>query len=74
LYETFIPDHLLLHHCQFFRPGSFSIAKSRLREVLLLIKDGNFIAGDDPAWAKPGYDDSNWEKIDPTDELHHLPR
>ena len=33
-----------------------------------------FRAGDNPEWAKPDYDDSNWEKIDPTEELHHLPQ
>ena len=41
---------------------------------ITLDKAWKFHPGDDPDWSKPGYDDSKWEKIDPTLELHNLPQ
>ncbi len=41
---------------------------------LLLNKDWKFNAGDNIDWAKPGFNDSNWYPINPSDELHYLPQ
>ena len=41
---------------------------------VILDKAWKFHPGDDTAWSKLGYDDSNWESIDPTLELHDLPQ
>ena len=38
-----------------------------------LDKGWKFHAGDDPKWAKIGYDDEAWAKVNPTLELHNLP-
>jgi two-component system, NtrC family, sensor kinase len=41
---------------------------------VLLDKGWKFHAGDSPDWAKPNFDDSKWEDIDPTFELYYLPQ
>jgi len=41
---------------------------------ITLDKAWKFHPGDDPAWSNPGYDDSNWENLNPTLELHQLPQ
>ena len=70
--------HLFLITCFFITASSFCQEVFQLQKVnergIILDKGWKFHAGDDPGWAKPGYDDTNWEKIDPTDELHHLPQ
>src|SRR5436190_2301491 len=70
--------HLFLITCFFITASSFGQEVFQLQKIdeggSTLDKAWKFHPGDDPAWAKPGFDDSNWEKIDPTDELHHLPQ
>ncbi len=43
-------------------------------EGVLLDKGWKFHAGDDPEWANPDFDDRQWQSINPTLELHHLPQ
>lgn len=31
-----------------------------------------FHAGDNPEWLKPGYNDDDWQSVNPTVEVHHL--
>ena len=70
--------HLFLIACFFITASSYGQEVFQLQKIdeggITLDKAWKFHSGDDPAWAKPGYNDSNWEKIDPTDELHHLPQ
>jgi signal transduction histidine kinase len=70
--------HLFLITCFFITASSFGQEVFQLQRVnqgeIILDKGWKFHAGDDLSWAKPDYDDSNWEKIDPTEELHHLPQ
>ena len=40
---------------------------------IILNKGWKFHAGDDPPWAKVGYNDANWQPVDPTLQLHNLP-
>src|SRR4030095_9745034 len=40
---------------------------------VILDKGWKFHAGDDPQWAKVGYDDAIWQPVDPTLGLHKLP-
>jgi len=40
---------------------------------VVLNKGWKFHAGDDPQWAKVGYDDATWQPVDPTLRLHNLP-
>jgi two-component system, NtrC family, sensor kinase len=42
-------------------------------EGLLLDRGWKYMPGDQPEWADPGWDDSNWESIDPTLDIHDLP-
>ena len=41
---------------------------------ILLDKGWKWHAGDNPDWAKPAFDDSKWEKIDPTKDVYFLPQ
>jgi two-component system, NtrC family, sensor kinase len=41
---------------------------------ILLDKGWKFHAGDNPDWAKPGFDDSAWAGIDPTKDIFELPQ
>lgn len=41
---------------------------------MLLNKGWTFHVGDNPAWAKPEFDDTAWESIDPTTEIAYLPQ
>ncbi len=41
-------------------PSAPSVEDGR---YVLLSPDWRWMAGDDPAWAQPGYDDSNWNKV-----------
>ncbi len=43
-------------------------------EGLLLDKGWKFHAGDNSEWAKPDFDDSAWDVIDPTKDLYDLPQ
>ena len=40
---------------------------------LLLAKGWRYHAGDDPAWARPGFDDSRWDTLNPTRPRRDLP-
>jgi signal transduction histidine kinase len=64
--------------CMVITIASFSQEVFHLKKIekggITLDKAWKFHAGDDPAWSNPGYDDSNWENLDPTLELHHLPQ
>jgi signal transduction histidine kinase len=42
-------------------------------EGLLLDRGWKYMPGDQPEWADPGWDDSNWESIDPTLDIHDIP-
>lgn len=41
---------------------------------ILLDKGWKWHAGDHPDWAKPNFDDSAWESIDPTKDIMDLPQ
>ena len=41
---------------------------------VLLDKAWKYQAGDNPDWAKPDFDDSAWESIDPTKDIMDLPQ
>jgi two-component system NtrC family sensor kinase len=41
---------------------------------VLLNKGWKFTSGDNPAYADPAYDDSKWQPIDPTRDIHDLPQ
>ena len=41
---------------------------------VLLNKGWKWHAGDNPDWAKPEFDDSAWEDIDPTQDIMDLPK
>ncbi|MFD1470604.1 ATP-binding protein [Hymenobacter caeli] len=41
---------------------------------LLLQKGWRYRPGDDPAWARPDFDDSRWDTLDPTRPRRELPR
>jgi two-component system, NtrC family, sensor kinase len=43
-------------------------------EGVLLDKGWTFHAGDNPDWAKPQFDDSAWDVIDPTKDIMDLPQ
>jgi hypothetical protein len=43
-------------------------------EGVVLDKDWKFQAGDNPEYATPGYDDSKWQSINPTLDIHELPQ
>ena len=70
--------HLFLITCFFITASSFGQEIFQLQKIneggIILDKGWKFHPGDDPDWAKPDHDDSNWENIDPTEELHHLPQ
>ena len=69
---------LSLFACQFsfaqvFRQAAFRI-DSLPAEGILLDKGWKWHAGDNPDFAKPDFDDSAWERIDPTKTIHYLPQ
>ena len=70
--------HLFLITCFFITASSIGQEVFQLQKIdeggIILDKGWKFHSGDDSVWAKPGFDDSNWEEIDPTEELHHLPQ
>ena len=44
------------------------------QQGILLDKGWKFHAGDNPDFAKPDFDDSKWESIDPTKDIDKLPQ
>lgn len=43
-------------------------------EGILLDKGWKFHQGDDSAWAKPDYNDRDWQAIDPSLDIRHMPQ
>jgi hypothetical protein len=43
-------------------------------EGILLNKGWKFHAGDDSAWSKPEFIDKDWEPIDPSQDIRHIPQ
>ncbi len=43
-------------------------------EGVLLDQGWKFHAGDNPEWANPAFNDQQWQPVNPTLELHHLPQ
>ncbi|GAA4424956.1 hypothetical protein GCM10023188_05390 [Pontibacter saemangeumensis] len=41
-------------------------------EGVLLDTGWKYQAGDNPAWAEPGFDDAQWQPINPTQDIHEL--
>ncbi len=41
---------------------------------VFLDKGWKFHEGDNPEWAKPGFDDSKWQSIDPTQDIRNIPQ
>ncbi|MDN3686290.1 ATP-binding protein [Cyclobacterium jeungdonense] len=39
---------------------------------VILNQNWKFHTGDNPSWANPDFDDSNWSPIDPTTDIHYL--
>lgn len=39
---------------------------------IILNQNWKFHPGDDPSWAAPDFDDSDWSAIDPTTDIHYL--
>ena len=44
------------------------------KDGVLLDKGWKFHTGDNPDWAKPGFDDTKWDTIDPAKDIYYLPR
>jgi signal transduction histidine kinase len=44
------------------------------KEGVLLNQGWKWHAGDNPEWAKPEFDDTGWERVDPTQEITKLPQ
>ncbi len=42
-------------------------------EGIVLNKGWKYHSGDSPDWAKPGFDDKNWQQIDPTKDIRDIP-
>ena len=57
---------------QVFKGAAFRI-DSLPKQDMLLDKSWKWHAGDNPDFAKPDFDDSNWEGIDPTKDIMELP-
>jgi two-component system NtrC family sensor kinase len=53
--------------------STFNINKI-LDKGVLLDKGWKFHAGDNFDWAKPGFDDRNWNNIDPSKDIYFLPQ
>ncbi|MCY7351233.1 MAG: hypothetical protein LH606_11290, partial [Cytophagaceae bacterium] len=73
-------NRFLLPLLLFFLTVSGSLAQSVFRidslppQGVLLDKGWKWHAGDNPDWAKPEFDDSQWEAIDPTKDIFELPQ
>jgi two-component system NtrC family sensor kinase len=56
------------------QPAPPSVRIERLPQTgLLLSKGWRYHAADDPAWARPDFDDSRWDTINPTKSRRRLP-
>ncbi|MER0439331.1 ATP-binding protein [Emticicia sp. W12TSBA100-4] len=62
---------LLLNLCVYAQKEVFRI-DSLPKEGILLNKGWKFHAGDNPDFAKPDFDDSKWESIDPSQDVMDL--
>ena len=73
--KYFIIVFLFISGTSFSQPfGIFKIDSVPTSNVLLtgvlLDKNWKFHVGDNPDFAKPEFDDSAWENIDPTKDIH----
>src|SRR4051812_9861423 len=65
---------LLILHCFSQDSATNVLHISKLPpEGIVLDKGWKFTAGDDPAYASPDYDDSKWQAVDPTKDIHDIP-
>ncbi|MFD1470600.1 hypothetical protein ACFQ48_20405 [Hymenobacter caeli] len=56
------------------RPDTAAVLVNRLpAKGLPLTKGWRYHAGDDPAWARPGFDDSRWDTLNPARPRPELP-
>ena len=76
--KLFYMKNFCLITCMIIAVSSFGQEVFHLKKIeeggITLDKAWKFHPGDDPAWSNPGYDDSIWENLNPTLELHHLPQ
>ena len=55
-------------------PGTAALRITRLPPAGLLLQKGwRYQVGDDPAWARPDFDDSRWDTLNPTRPRRELP-
>ena len=54
----------------FSQDSSIHLTKITPKEILL-DKGWKYMTGDNPEWAKPGFDDNAWQSIDPTLDVHN---
>ena len=72
--------HLTLFFLLFYTAFTFAQKSETLsidslpKQGLLLDKGWKWHAGDNPDFARPDFDDSNWEEIDPTKDIFDLPQ
>ncbi|MGI4738116.1 MAG: ATP-binding protein [Janthinobacterium lividum] len=60
--------------CLAYTPGSAALRIDRLPPSGLLLQKGwRYHAGDDPAWARPDFDDRRWDTINPARPRRELP-
>ena len=64
---------LLLSLQALAQKGPVFIIDSLPKQGIVLDQGWKWHAGDDLAWAKPDFDDSNWASIDPTKDINTLP-
>ena len=79
LLRYFVPATLILtlsEKCfsQFDSSQNIFYLKNLPPEGVLLDKGWKFQIGDNPDYAKPYYDDSKWQSINPTLDIHDLPQ
>src|SRR4051794_8370629 len=74
VYALFITLLLCLDNsfCQDTSSIVFNLSKIPA-EGVLLNKGWKFQAGDNPEYADPYFDDSKWQQIDPTKDIHDIP-
>jgi len=73
LFLLFLSLNASAQQGEVFRGSAFRI-DSLPPQGILLDKGWKWHAGDNPVWAKPDFDDSNWESIDPTKDIMDLPQ
>ncbi|MBD3627478.1 ATP-binding protein [Cyclobacterium sp.] len=61
-----------VNHACFSNSSSVVNLNDQDRQTITLNQSWKFHPGDNPSWADPNFDDSNWEPIDPTTDIHYL--